>query len=82
MNPRFREFDHGGDIGIEAWGSDLAEMLENATAGLFGLAVRGRVGRTVERAIRVSSSSVEDLLVDWLGEVISLSGDTARSAGR
>lgn len=70
----FREFDHGGDIGIEAWGSDLAAMLENAAMGLFGLVARGRVDTAVERVISVSSSSAEDLLVDWLGEAISLSG--------
>ncbi|NTU61597.1 MAG: archease, partial [Caldiserica bacterium] len=35
---------------------------------------RGRVEAAVERVIRVSSASAEDLLVDWLGEVISLSG--------
>jgi len=70
----FREFDHGGDIGIEAWGSDLAAMLENAAMGLFGLVARGRVEAAVERVIRVSSASAEDLLVDWLGEVITLSG--------
>jgi SHS2 domain-containing protein len=70
----FREFDHGGDIGIEAWGRDLAAMLENAAMGLFGLVARGRVETAVERVIRVSSASADDLLVDWLGEVISLSG--------
>ena len=74
MKPPFREFDHGGDIGIEAWGTDLASMLENATMALFGLVSRGRVDRDAERTIRVSSASAEDLLVDWLGEVIALSG--------
>lgn len=74
MTVSFREFDHGGDIGIEAWGTDLASMLENATMGLFGLVSRGRVDPDAERTIRVSSASPEDLLVDWLGEVIALSG--------
>jgi len=74
LTDSFREFDHGGDIGIEAWGADLAALLENATMGLFGLVRRGRVESGVERPIRVSSASAEDLLVDWLGEVISLSG--------
>jgi SHS2 domain-containing protein len=74
MNTPFREIDHGGDIGIEARGSDLAGLLENATKGLLGLICRGSVGQDVERSIRVSSSSAEDLLVDWLCEVISLAG--------
>ena len=74
MNRPFAEIDHSGDIGIEAFGSNLAEMIENATLGLFSLFCRGEVGRCVEREIQVRSSSAEDLLVDWLGEVISTVG--------
>jgi SHS2 domain-containing protein len=72
--PRFIEIDHSGDIGIEVWGKDLAEVLENATMGLLSLLCRNEVQQGVERRIRVSSSSAEDLLVDWLGEVISVVG--------
>ena len=74
MSTRFAEIDHSGDIGIEAWGKDLAELLENAAMGLFSLLARAEVRPEIRRRIRVSSSSAEDLLVDWLGEVISLSG--------
>jgi SHS2 domain-containing protein len=36
---RFREFEHSGDVGVEAWGATFGELIENATRGLFGLMV-------------------------------------------
>jgi len=71
MEPAYREFEHSGDIGIEAWGQDNARVLENATRGLLSLMVRGEVEGKVERKLEVSSASPEDLLVDWLSEVIA-----------
>jgi SHS2 domain-containing protein len=70
----FAEIDHSGDIGIEAWGASLAEMLQNATLGLLSLFRWNPVERVLERRIRVSSFSAEDLVVDWLSEVISMVG--------
>jgi len=35
----FREFEHSGDVGIEAWGATRAELIEHATRGLFALLV-------------------------------------------
>jgi SHS2 domain-containing protein len=74
VGPGFVEIDHSSDIGIEAWGKDLAESLQNATLGLLSLLSWNPVERVVERRIRVSSVSAEDLFVDWLGEVISMVG--------
>lgn len=74
MKKLFEEIDHSGDIGIDAWGDDFAEMLSNATLGLFALIRRTEPDPVVEREIRVESPSAEDLLVDWLSEVISLGG--------
>jgi SHS2 domain-containing protein len=70
----FVEIDHSGDIGIEARGRDMAEMLENATLGLLGLFYRGAVEPVTIRELDVVSSSDEDLLVDWLAEVIATIG--------
>jgi SHS2 domain-containing protein len=74
MDGQFTEFDHSGDIGIEARGSTFADVLTQLTHGLFSLMYRGKVGRTVERRVRIRSDSPEDLLIDWLSEVLSLSG--------
>jgi SHS2 domain-containing protein len=71
MRRKYEEIDYGGDIGIEAWGEDTARVLEHATLGLFSLMVRGGVSVSVEREIAVQAASGEDLLVDWLSEVIA-----------
>jgi len=69
----FREIDHSGDVGIEATGGSFPELATNATRGLFGLMYRGEVARSVERPIRADGATLEDVLVEWLGEVISIS---------
>jgi SHS2 domain-containing protein len=70
----FIEIDHSGDVGIEAHGATVPELLENATLGLFSLLYRGKVQSLTERVIHVESDSLEDLVVDWLGEVIAMGG--------
>jgi len=64
-------------VGIEASGDDEVRALENATLGLFSLMVRGGVSARVERTIRVEAHSNEDLLVDWLSEVIATASTRA-----
>lgn len=73
MDGKFTEFDHSGDIGIEAHGKTLEELLIHLTQGLFSLMYRGAVGGEVERSVQIHSVSAEDLLIDWLSEVLSLS---------
>ncbi|UCG53166.1 MAG: archease [Candidatus Latescibacterota bacterium] len=74
MDKPFIEIDHSGDIGIHAWGTDVAQLIENVTLGLFSLIYRGTVESRVERELRVESSSEENLIVDWLCEVLSTIG--------
>ena len=70
----FSEVDHSGDVGIEATGRSFGELVENATRGLFGLMYRGTVTPAIERAVRGEGATADDILVDWLGEVITLAG--------
>ncbi len=87
MRKPFTEIDHSGDVGIEAHGADIRELLENATLGLFSLlcwndALPGEAEGMSERPIRVEAGSIEDLVVDWLNEVIttgSANGELYRS---
>jgi SHS2 domain-containing protein len=58
-------------VGIRAFGRDKVEVLENATYGLFALMVQGGVSGNVERELAVEAENDEDLLVDWLSEIIS-----------
>lgn len=72
MDRKFKEVDHSGDVGIEAWGEDEAEALKNATYGLFSLMVHGGVSPRVERVLSVDADSEADMVVDWLSEVITV----------
>ncbi len=66
----FREIDHSGDVGLEAWGTTLPALLQHATRGLCALMTFSAVEPTVTRRIEVQAESLEDLLVDWLSAVI------------
>ena len=66
----FREIDYSGDIGVEAWGSTRAELLANATRGLFGLLSWSPAGGDVTRPVEVAAGAAADVLVDWLSAVI------------
>ena len=72
MTKQFQEIDYSGDVGIEAWGSTPAEMLENAARGLFGLMASAGVTGAASREVRVTSISPETLMADWLSEIITI----------
>lgn len=71
MGKKFKEIEHSGDVGIEAWGGDEVEALVNATLGLFSLMVYQGVTARVERKLEVRADNDEDMVVDWLSEVIT-----------
>jgi SHS2 domain-containing protein len=66
-------FDHTADIGAAVRGTTLPRLFENASRALLDLtcdrrAVRPRRGV----AVLASGSSLEDLLVRWLSELLHL----------
>lgn len=70
---RYRIFDHTADLGLEIYGRDGKELFSNAAFALFdtitdidGVAMREK--RTVE----VEGSDREDLLVNFMREILSL----------
>ena len=71
MTKQFQEIDYSGDIGIEAWGATRAELLQNATRGLFSLMTYSGVTATSKREIHVVTESPDSLVADWLSEVIT-----------
>jgi SHS2 domain-containing protein len=77
MVKAFREIDYSGDIGIEARGGSIEMLFCNAARGLFGLMARGKIRSANSRKIQVRSNSYEELLVDWLSEIISSSASNA-----
>jgi SHS2 domain-containing protein len=68
-------FDHTADVGIKAWGSDLSEAFENAAKGMFSIITDGSKIRSVkEYDISLKARDIEQLLVDWLSELLYLNG--------
>lgn len=73
MAKDFEVLSHTADIGIIAYGSDMAEAFSNAARGMFSLiAELDSVGETERRDTRLSAPDRESLLVAWLNELIYL----------
>lgn len=71
---KFREIEHSADIAIEVYGKDLSELFENALEGLLFLSLQNREKSedSREKKIELEASSPEELLVDFLNEIIFL----------
>ncbi len=70
---RFKLIEHTADIGLIAYGQDLAEAFSNSAYGLFSIMTDLRRVRKVEsRVIELQERSPEDLLFSWLNHLIYL----------
>ena len=67
----FRFFDHTADVGLELSAPTLSALFEEAALGLS--AVLSRAGRVEPRrrmSVSLTAPSIEQLLVDWLAELV------------
>ncbi len=72
MQP-FETFEHTADIGLAARGRTLAELFENAAAGLVDLMVDPAGLRDETRLeVTLSAQDREALLIAWLNEILYL----------
>ena len=70
----YRVLEHTGEVAVRATGRDLAEAFANAAKALFAVNVDLRgVRRRKVFQIRVEADRVENLLVEWLNELIYVS---------
>lgn len=72
-NERFEFIEHTADVGVVAYGDNLADAFANAACGLFSIitdpsTVRENISHTVE----LTGEDMETLLFDWLNELIYL----------
>jgi len=68
---KYEVFEHTADIGIKAHGADLGEAFENAALGMFDIISDVDKILTIgEYDVTLSSKDVEQLLVDWLSELL------------
>ena len=67
----FEAFDHTADVGLRAWGPDLATAFAQAARGLFSLLVPlEAVHEQTARELRVEAGDPESLLVAWVDELL------------
>lgn len=68
---KFEIVEHTSDIGIKAFGKDMAELFSNAATGMFSLITDLKKVREKEKfKITVQGRNREDLMVNWLSELL------------
>ncbi len=68
---KFRFLNHTADLGILVYGEDPKDLFTNAAEAFFSIITDlHRVGETTQRIVRVESSHLEDLMVQWLAELL------------
>jgi SHS2 domain-containing protein len=64
-------FDVEADVGIHAWGPNLADAFAHAAVAAFALSVDPADVEPVERReVRAQAESREELLVNWINECL------------
>lgn len=65
-------FDHTADLGLHVVAHDLVDLFQTAATGLFDVIVANRQDvRVIEtEQVALQGDSPEDLLIEWLNELI------------
>jgi SHS2 domain-containing protein len=67
----YEYFDAATDVGVHAWGDNLAACLRQCALGVFNLIVPTAGVRPVEtREVAARGGAVHTLLVNWLNECL------------
>ncbi|MGR3309644.1 MAG: archease [Candidatus Brocadiales bacterium] len=70
---KYRLINHTADLGIEVYGEGLQELFSNAGFALFDIITDiSRVKETTKRVITIEGSDLEQLIVNWLNELLYL----------
>ncbi len=71
---KYEFLEHPADIKIKSYGSDLAELFTNSALGMMDfLYDLQSVKITHHESIEVTGENLENLLVNWLSELLFLS---------
>ncbi len=74
MNMKYEVYPHTADAGVRGIGDTVSEAFEGAAMATFSImADIERVKPETAISVELSAGSLEDLLVKWLNELISLS---------
>jgi len=71
--PRYEPLEHTAEAGVVARGATLAEAFANAAEGMYALQLElDRVEEREQRDVTVEAADREELLIDWLLELVYL----------
>lgn len=71
MEKDYEIFDHTADVGIIVRGRTLEEMFEKAAYAMFDIMIYAEKIEPIRKVkVSISASTLEDLLVDWLSELL------------
>ena len=74
MKP-YELIDHTADVVIKAYGKNISEAFENAAKGMFDIITDSSEIESVgQYDIHLEAPDLEQLLVDWLSELLFLNG--------
>ncbi len=71
--PGFELFDHTADIGVTAHGFNVKDVFEQAARGMFAVIFHEKppaVETKGEYEIKLQAKDLEQLMVDWLDELL------------
>ncbi len=73
MDAGFKIIDHTADVGIVVWGKSCEDVLEKAALGMVSIIYDIHTVRCRDkRIIRIGAEQVEELLLNWLRELLYL----------
>ena len=73
MAPKYRQFEHTSDLKVEIYGKNLPELFSNAAFCLFDIMLdHTRLGTDRTEEVRLASSNLSELFLDWLRELLFL----------
>jgi len=74
MEKKYETIDHTADIAIKAFGNSLSECFENAAYAMFDImSDASSISPLKEFEVKLEAPDMEQLLVDWLSELLYLS---------
>ena len=75
MPKNYELIEHTADVGIRVKGDDLEGLFANAALAMFDVIAEARNEEAVSKEIniRLKADNLEELFIDWLNELLSLS---------
>jgi len=76
MPKEYEIIEHTADIGVRVRGKDLKELFKNAGLSLFKISSRKQFTKNKKHTtiiIKLKAESIEELFINWLNELLSLS---------